>query len=132
MKKFYLVLLLSMAASAWAGDPPTPIPSQTNTPAPAQESVPAQTSPKNDEKSTTQIELFAREMPLTMERHVQNEITLRGIDLDGSLVQLATTDNPLQLINPAAPDRYGSMEDNLVRDSTSGRASGLKFLELRF
>ena len=132
MKKFYLVLLLGTTVSAWAGNPPTPILSQTNKPAPVQESRPAQAAPKNDEKSAAQIDLFARQMPLTSERRVPNEIARGRIDVDGSLVQLATTDNPLQLINPAAPERYGSAEINVTRDPASGNASGLKFLEFRF
>ena len=36
------------------------------------------------------------------------------------------------LVNSAAPERYGSAEDNLVRDPASGKVSGLKFLQLRF
>jgi hypothetical protein len=54
------------------------------------------------------------------------------LKVDGILVQLVKTDNPLQLINPAAPERYGSAEDNVVRDPASGKVSGVKFLELRF
>ena len=49
-----------------------------------------------------------------------------------TLVQLVKTNNPLELINPAAPERYGSADDNVVREPASGKVSGLKFLELRF
>ena len=39
------------------------------------------------------------------------------------LVHLVNADNPLQLINSAAPGRYGSAEDNVVRDPASGDIS---------
>jgi hypothetical protein len=131
MRKLCLVLLLSTAASAWAGALQTPTLLQIDKSARTQT---GQTNavPQTGQKSTTQIELFAQEMPLTMERPAPNEITRGHIDVDGSLVELARMDNPLQLINPAAPERYGSAEDNLMRDPASGKASGLKFLELRF
>jgi hypothetical protein len=132
MKKLCLVLHLSWVASAGAGNPPSPGPSQISKPAPAPQIGQTNTIAQTDQKSKTRIELFPQKMPLTVERVAANEMTRGGIELDGSLVELAKTDNPLQLINPAAPERYGSEEDNVVRDSVSGNASGLKFLELRF
>ncbi len=100
MKKLCLLLLLSLAASAWAENPPSPAHSQIDT--------------------------------LHVEKPAPNETAHGHVKVDGILVQLAKTDNPLQLINPAAPERYGSAEDNVVRDPASGKVSGLKFLELRF
>jgi len=35
----------------------------------------------------------------------------------------------LEGINPAAPERYGSAEDNVVWDPVSGKISGLNFFE---
>ena len=62
-----------------------------------------------------------------------NAVTAHGrFKVDGILVHLVNADNPLQLINSAAPGRYGSAEDNVVRDPASGEISSLKFLELRF
>jgi hypothetical protein len=54
------------------------------------------------------------------------------LEVNGVFVQLAKTDNPLQLINPAAPEPYGSAEENILRDPVSGKVSGLKLFELRF
>ena len=132
MKKLCLLLLLSLAASARAEDPPSPAPTQINKPAAARQIVQAHAPPQQDQKSTAQIESRERETPLHIETPAPNETAHGHLKVDGILVQLVKTDNPLQLINPAAPERYGSAEDNVVRDSASGKVSGLKFLELRF
>jgi hypothetical protein len=130
MKKLCLILLLSAVASAWAGNPPTPTLSQT---APARETVKTNTVPQTDQKSTAQIESHARETPLHyVEKPAPNETVHGRIAVDGILVQLDKTDNPLQLINPAAPARYGTAEENILRNPASGKVSGLKVLELRF
>jgi len=132
MKKLCLLLLLSFAASARAENPQSPAPAQIDKSSPAQETVQAPATPQHDEKLTTQIELRAREIPLDVDRFAPNQISLRRLELDGIAVQLVKTDNPLQLINPAAPERYGPAEDDVVRDLTTSKISGLKLLELRF
>ena len=132
MKKLYLVLLLSAAASAWAGDPSTPTRLQTNKPASTTGTGQTNAVPQTDQKSMAQIELSAREMPLRVGGPAPNEIVDGRLEVDGVFVQLAKTDNPVQLLNPMAPERYGLAEDNLVSDPVSGKPSGLKFFELRF
>lgn len=55
-----------------------------------------------------------------------NEIkTEKGV-YSGVLPQVAKTDNPLQLVNPAAPKEYGDAKDNTVYDSRTGQAQGIK------
>jgi len=111
----------------------SPAPSQINEPSPVQEPVQAYAVLKQEQKSTTQIELGAQgRLLLYVERLAPNEKSLGRFKLDGIFVQLFKTDHPLQLINPAAPERYGSAEDSVVRDLSSSKVSGLKFLELRF
>ena len=61
-----------------------------------------------------------------------NEIVRGNVVYSGVAVQVVRTSNPLQLVNPAAPARYGSAEDNVLRDPTTGRSEGLKFLSIRF
>jgi hypothetical protein len=61
-----------------------------------------------------------------------NEIKRNGISYSGIFVELMKTDNPLELINPAAPPEYGSSEDNTARDPITGRASGLKLFSISF
>ena len=132
MKKLCLLLLLSLAAAGWAENPPSPAPSQIDKPAYARQTVQADTASQQDHKVPTRTKSRRRETPLHVEKPAANETSHGRLRVDGILVQLVNTDNPFQLINPAAPERYGSAEDNVVRDPTSGRISGLKFLELRF
>jgi hypothetical protein len=54
-----------------------------------------------------------------------------GIEYSGILVQ-AVGNNPLQLLNPFAPARYGDGEANTVRSVITGRAEGLKVLSVLF
>ena len=61
-----------------------------------------------------------------------NEIVKENVSYSGIAVQLLKTDNPVQLINPAAPARYGTPEDNTLRDPISGKVSGLKLFSIRF
>ena len=61
-----------------------------------------------------------------------NEIVKGRVTYSGIAVQVAKTGKPLQLINPAAPPQYGSPEDNVMRDPTSGRVSGWKLFSIRF
>ena len=61
-----------------------------------------------------------------------NEILKRKVTYSGIAVQAIKTSHPLQLVNPAAPAKYGSAEDNTLRDPMNGRAFGLKLLSLRF
>lgn len=61
-----------------------------------------------------------------------NEIKKANVTYSGVAVQVVKTRNPLQLINPAAPARYGSAEDNTLRDPVTGLASGWKIFSIRF
>jgi len=68
------------------------------------------------------------------ERRNQNRLTLRtenpnqirhgNVTYDGILVQILKSDNTLQLINPAAPARYGSGRDNLIEDRSPELGAG--------
>jgi hypothetical protein len=61
-----------------------------------------------------------------------NEVQHGNLLVSGILVQLVKTDNPLQMVNPAAPPEYGPAEQNVFRDPVSGRTTGLKFLSVNF
>jgi hypothetical protein len=61
-----------------------------------------------------------------------NEIVKGDIAYSGIAVEAIKTDNLLQLFNPAAPAKYGSAEDNTMRDSITGRASAWKLFSIRF
>ena len=94
----------------------------------------AQTTPGSDlMDSQIRRRLAARPDPnlLTLSPEKSNEVRRNGISYSGIFVQLAKTDKPLELINPAAPPEYGSSEDNVVRDPQSGR-EGLKLFSIQF
>ena len=40
--------------------------------------------------------------------------------------------NPLQMLNPAAPARYGTAEESVVIDPYTGKWRGIKFLTFNF
>ena len=40
--------------------------------------------------------------------------------------------NTVILVSPFAPERYGSGEDNVLRDLKTGRTSGWKLFQIRF
>jgi hypothetical protein len=61
-----------------------------------------------------------------------NEIVKGDIAYSGIAVEAIKTDNLLQLFNPAAPAKYGSAEDNTLRDSITGKASAWKLFSIRF
>jgi len=61
-----------------------------------------------------------------------NEIVKGKITYSGIAVAALKTDNLLQLFNPLAPARYGSPENNVLRDSVTGRVSGWKLFSIRF
>jgi hypothetical protein len=61
-----------------------------------------------------------------------NEIVSGPLTYSGIAVELVNIRNPLQLVNPAAPAKYGSAEDNVLRDPISGRVSGWKIFSIGF
>ena len=72
------------------------------------------------------------ETPLTLVEKKPNEIKSGRFTLSGIAVQMATTDNLLQLINPFAPAEYGWAEQNVVWEPGTAKASGLKIFSIEF
>ncbi len=98
-------------------------------------SASAQTAPGNDAmESQIRRGLAIRhdESLLELRPEKPNEIRRNGLTYSGILVEMAKTDTKLQLINPAAPPKYGSAEDNEVRDPYTGGARGLKVFSIGF
>lgn len=50
----------------------------------------------------------------------------------GIAVAAFKTDNPLQLVNPLAPAKYGSGMDNVLHDLKTGGPSEWKLFQIRF
>ena len=61
-----------------------------------------------------------------------NEIVKGNFAYSGIAVAAFKTDNPLQLVSPFAPARYGSGLDNVLRDLKTGGVSGWKLLQIGF
>jgi hypothetical protein len=61
-----------------------------------------------------------------------NEILNGNFTYSGIAVAAFKSDNPLQLISPFAPAKYGSGEDNVLRDLKTDRISGWKLFQIRF
>jgi hypothetical protein len=55
-----------------------------------------------------------------------------GVNYTGVLPQLRRADNPLQLINPFAPARYGNGYDNVSINPLTGRPEGIALFAIRF
>ena len=72
------------------------------------------------------------ETPPTLSDRKPNEIKAGKFSYSGAVVEAVKTDNPLELINPAAPIHYGLAEANVVREPASGKVSGLKIFSIQF
>ena len=94
----------------------------------------AQTIPAiNSMESQIRQRLASRPDPNLWEPRPEKPIKLRrgNVTYSGILVEMVKTDNWLELINPAAPPQYGSSEDNVVRDTQTGR-EGLRLFSIGF
>lgn len=110
MKKLLIVSALVLGLSAFA-QPPGKEPSA--------------------ETDRTQIRREAQEKIL-VKPEKGDQIEGRRFTYSGVLVQAVKADNPAQLINPAAGDKYGDPENNVVREPKTERVIGLKLFALRF
>jgi len=98
-------------------------------------SAAAAETPTKEESLETAAARHAKETPPEIKLEKPNEITVGPISYSGIAIQVIKTvksDNLAQLINPAAPERYGRAEDNLVRDPVTSASSGLKILSIQF
>ena len=99
-----MTVILTAAAVAAAGDPPTKDKFQ----------VKKKSSRVNERQAAS------------------NEAVRKSVSLDGVAVQCTKADRPVQLVNPLAPAQYGNGEQNVVRDPVDGKVRGLKFFSVRF
>lgn len=78
-----------------------------------------------------QTDLRVQDMNLLHKEVKPNEIEVGSVVYSGIAVQVAKTSNPLQLINPLAPAKYGSADENVVH-SFNGTGTGLKVFAINF
>jgi hypothetical protein len=149
MKIPCVLLLLILAATARGEDPKPHAATQIASSAPARKVARPNISSEHEQKLIVAAEPPLEPARLSLERPATNGVSLGRATLlierpapyqisfgrytvDGIGVQLLKTDKPLQLINPDAPEQYGSSDQNLDPDFISNKAPGLKILELRF
>jgi hypothetical protein len=54
-------------------------------------------------------------------------------NISGVIPRLIRSGNPLQMLNPLAPAKYGMAEENVLIDSDgSGKVNGINFLSISF
>jgi hypothetical protein len=75
---------------------------------------------------------LAKASSLSLSEANPNEIVKGNFAYGGIAVAGFKTDNPLQLVSPFAPAKYGSSEDNVLRDLKTARPSGWKLFQIRF
>jgi len=83
----------------------------------------------------TEVAKLAGETLPALETSRFDQIQVGNLTYSGILIEFANLlkyDNALELINPAAPLRYGSGEENLVLDPITFHISGLKFFSIQF
>jgi len=90
-------------------------------------------SPEMDRNLDTHAARLEREKALIVppEKN-RNKIVGRRVVYSGIVVQAIKADNPLQLLNPAAPEEYGNGEDSVTREPKTGRINGLKLFSIEF
>lgn len=72
------------------------------------------------------------ETPMALKEPKLNQITVGKNTYSGLVVLVTRTDNPLQLLNPAAPVPYGSFEDTVVREPINRKVVGVKLFAIDF
>jgi hypothetical protein len=59
--------------------------------------------------------------------------TLSGRDVSGVIPRAIRGGNPLQMLNPLAPAKYGTAEENVSLDpDVPGKGNGIKFFSISF
>ena len=90
-------------------------------------------SPEMDRNLDTRAARLEREKALIVQPEKnRNKIVGRRVTYSGIVVQAIKADNPLQLLNPAAPEEYGNGEDSVTREPKTGRVNGLKLFSIEF
>ena len=91
----------------------------------------AQAAATNDQLEAKTVRQ-AQDNLVKVEPAKQNRVEAGDISYSGIVVAAVIADNKLQLLNPVAPDEYGTVEDSVVRDSATGAATGLKIFSIKF
>jgi hypothetical protein len=89
-------------------------------------------SPVRNDALETRLSYEARATLAKPESPALNRILGQRFIYTGIAVEMIRADNPLQMLNPFAPERYGDAEQNVVRDPITGHVDGLKIFCVSF
>ena len=90
-------------------------------------------SPEMDRNLDTQAARMERQKTTVSSPEKKgNKIVGRRVTYSGIAVQAITAGNPLELLNPAAPEKYGNGEESVTHDPKNGRVNGLKIFSIEF
>jgi hypothetical protein len=147
------VVLSLLTTPALAQNPPAAKPSPapqtappispTARPTPAAVAPPAAPVPATETAGIQEQEAeLLKDLPELSPEQVERYVSFQtrtlsrvfGVNLqyEGLLPQIKRADNPLQLINPFAPARYGNAFDNVAVNPVTGRAEGIKIFAVKF
>ena len=67
------------------------------------------------------------------ERQTHRPAALSERDVSGAIPRAIRAGNPLQMLNPFAPAKYGTAEENVSRDpDVPGKGNGINLLSISF
>ena len=72
--------------------------------------------------------------PIQRKKHARPEPPppITGRDVQGVIPRAVRGGNPLQMLNPKAPARYGTAEQSVVFEPYTGKWKGIKLFEILF
>lgn len=82
------------------------------------------------EKNSASVSRPTESSPLRQSTNNPAQIQGKKFTFGGIFVKCAKTDKPLQLLNPAAPKKYGNGEDIVYHDPMTGKPSGWKLFSI--
>ena len=85
-----------------------------------------------DGASYFDVSMLTRHVTPDSPEGMYDSILNDGYVYSGIVVQLMRAPQPLQLINPWAPQAYGTGENNLVLDPIDNHPTGLKLFAISF
>ncbi len=139
MKKWFILSGIVLGTASVYAQAQTQAQAQAQAKAKTQARVqPTNAPPTNAQPARASQSLLAQapgpgtlELP-SLQATRPNQIVVGKLSYSGITVQAIKAKNPLQLLNPAAPARYGSGQDNVVNFPFSGTGPMLKLFSLDF
>src|SRR5215831_17149869 len=81
---------------------------------------------------TTELPKSVPTVTITPVEPKPNQMTIGRTEASGILVEAVKTRSFLKLLNPFSPPTNSTVEDNVTRDISTGKVTGIKFFAVRF